>query len=468
MTDLQECAPYTGVASYFARDGAGGEPPIGTSPVDFGRDVAVRYDLLETYCSERLEGLDVDLLMVAATIAQVDRSVDRGGRIIWSRRLTVSIPVHDPVRWSAPAVNQPLHEFLNYLTGDAWTIRFRRREGTELGLSQIPLFRSITSAPCSVLAYSAGLDSFAQLQLMLHERDRPPPLLITAEQDSRTHDAVVRTALRGVAGPHVVQVPVRLSPGPDPEETYRTRMMLFLSLAVVACRLTKAGEVVIAENGQGAIGPSLVTLAQEHPFRSAYPRTTWLFARFVEALWRAPAPRIRHPRVWQTKGEVLGLLASRDLLGGWRETSSCSRRMDRIKGSGTPLSCGFCGNCLLRRQSVFTAGLEPEAERYYFHDLSAPTLQDGVHDAVRPLSRLDEEIARAATMNLEFLSREASTTNPGKHRRIVHECAQALAVPADEAAVRLSRLLHRHREEWDGFLGSLDAQSLLVRTARGG
>ncbi len=318
-----------------------------------GKDVKIVPKRLQSYCFAHLQPIDVDLLTVAGATAFADRRVRRRS-VAWARGLAVSVPVYECRRWSATPVRESLEEFLSYATGDDWSIEFRSRDSTADRPLQLPLVPNIDSPPESVLAYSAGLDSFAQLQHM-RRAGGDMPFLITAEHDRSSRGQVAETTRDARHEIHSAAIPITFSHEKHAEETYRTRTFLFLAAAAVAARLTKARNIVIAENGQGSLGPVLVTLGREHPYRATYPGLTFRFRAFLAQLWGDAPPAIVHPRLWQTKGEVLALLASEGLLGNWRQTRSCSRRMKRVKGSEAPPACGLCGNCLLRRLSV-TAG----------------------------------------------------------------------------------------------------------------
>jgi hypothetical protein len=432
-----------------------------------GGDVEIVTDHLEAYCFHEVEPIDVDLLTVTGAVAYADRRVRRHPSVAWARRLRLSVPVYEMGKWSARGVVDALEDFLNYTTGDFWTIEFRRRRNPDKDEAlQLHLLRGVAAPPESVLAYSAGLDSFAQLQLM--SEAGTGTFLITAEHDPSSRERVARTTQGARSSVHSSYIPIRFHGlGHHAEVTYRTRTLLFLAAASVAARLARAHEVVIAENGQGSIGPMLVTFGREHPYRATYPGLTLRYRAFLERLWETSPPPIRHPRLWQTKGEVLGLLKSKGLAEGWRETRSCSRGMKRIKRKDAPDDCGLCGNCLLRRFSVAIAGLEPEDDRYYFRDLGAPSFETGVCGKGERPTPNDEDIGRMAVLDLEYLARQSVNDPTGACIDVCYDCSVATYITAEVAEAHLARLLEQHQHEWNSFLGTLPAQSWIRRTARG-
>jgi hypothetical protein len=68
-----------------------------------------------------------------------------------------SIPVDDTDRWNAPAVATALHEVVEFLTGDYWTLEFVRRSTMAPSPPQDPLNLSVKTQ--AVLSYSDGMDS---------------------------------------------------------------------------------------------------------------------------------------------------------------------------------------------------------------------------------------------------------------------------------------------------------------------
>jgi len=65
------------------------------------------------------------------------------------------------------------------------------------------------------------------------------------------------------------------------EVSYRTRPLVFYTLAAIAAVITKAKVVVIGENGQGAFGPACLPFADEWWFRSAHPAFIKRWADFL-------------------------------------------------------------------------------------------------------------------------------------------------------------------------------------------
>src|SRR5262249_27999207 len=74
--------------------------------------------------------------------------------------------------------------------------------------------------------------------------------------------------------------------------------------------------------------------------------------------------RFEHPHLWETKGQTLGRLVAHRLQSGWQETFSCAVQVRHQQTTGRRLQCGICPNFLLRRQSLWTAGLDEHDNEY--------------------------------------------------------------------------------------------------------
>lgn len=61
----------------------------------------------------------VDLLILASAVYALDKTIVRdSAEDGWTREIALSMPVSDPVRWSAAAAE--LTEAITFLTGDRW------------------------------------------------------------------------------------------------------------------------------------------------------------------------------------------------------------------------------------------------------------------------------------------------------------------------------------------------------------
>lgn len=441
--------------------------PEGVIQCVLGRDLQIHYGRLERYCLRSLQQNEVDLLVLAAAVAYADRSVRRQRGSGWARDLHVTVPVHLPECWTAVAHSR-LVEALQFLTGDRWQFAFvARRHRDERALQ---LFLPIeTPPPTVVLPYSGGLDSYAELVRLLVADSAARPFLVTARQGS-AHDWLVRQTVAATGAPtrcYQVGVPVSLAAGNHAEPTYRTRTFKFFVLAAVACRVAGAERIVVSENGQGALGPSVVPFGGEHPYRSTHPGFTRRMQAFLAALW-GTAPMFEHPHLWSTKATVLRSLEGELGRGSWNDTRSCGRNVRREKGvGGLPDQCGVCGGCLLRRLSARSARFEEPDERasYVWHDLGSRRLDQavGVRSAIRTTQN-DEVIATYAVLSHKHLATAAELDDDALGLA-AYEAAEGAGIAEGLALTQLRGLLHEHRAEWRAFVGALPEQSWVAQLA---
>jgi hypothetical protein len=298
-----------------------------------------------------LEPSVADLVTVALSSYAADRLTRRGPG--WSRRLELRIALHDPATWRC--AREELEAYLGTLTDDRWTFEFVGGRRGRLSEQQGTLFPIDLDGSGGVGLFSGGLDSLAGAAHRLGSTDAP--LVLLGARSSRVigrdqHTAA--SALRAAFGQRVIEVgiPLALRHALSPESTQRTRGFLFLSLATAAALTSRAGEVVVFENGYGAHNPRLA----ENQFGSqatlgTHPHLLLLFEQLTTRLGTPMAVRLPHR--WQTKAQVLrGLRA--DLVPLIATTSSCDGYPRRVAG-GT--HCGSCGSCVLRQQSLGAAGL---------------------------------------------------------------------------------------------------------------
>ena len=103
--------------------------------------------------------IGVDVLVLAAHVHAADTRVSRtnDSQDGWTRELRLAVPVSDPERWTAAAAT--FVRMLNFLTGDRWSLAFRRRSSRFAAV--VPNRpRQLIRPPFDDLAlFSGGLDS---------------------------------------------------------------------------------------------------------------------------------------------------------------------------------------------------------------------------------------------------------------------------------------------------------------------
>ncbi len=419
----------------------------GEIPCIIGRDVKIDTEALENYCFQLVTSNEYELALLAGIIAFADRTFRRKLSQGWSRRIEIIIPVGDPEFWNK--TKSALHEALEFLTGDCWEIQFASRRAQLDQMKQDIL--SLGSGRFVVVPYSNGLDSYAQSQL-LKLQPEISPIRITAKNRSITGSPDWITESDGTRHRRI-SIPVKFITDPHPEPSYRTRSFVFCVFTGIAAHLSRAEAIFIPENGQGALGPSLVPFGSESPQRGSHPGFTRRMIRFFNTIWDEPI-KIEHPQIWFTKGEVLKRLKNEQLLGHWETTRSCPRDQRNVNLNRKSVQCGVCSGCILRRMSAFAAGLEEADDTYLWGDLSADSLQSSMHQSAgRKTTANDSDIARHAVIAMAELAHkaDASADDP-----IIAQSAFEIFGEAGASYPKVisqfQRLLHAHKLEWTQFV----------------
>jgi 7-cyano-7-deazaguanine synthase in queuosine biosynthesis len=427
-----------------------------------GTNVAFSTASLESYFFAGWEVVAYDALLLAAAVEFADRTRRRAA-LRWERDLVLRVPVHDVARWRARPVTTALHDALTFLTGDRWHIEFypRRRPAKP---SQQGLLR-LEPAVDAVIPFSNGLDSRAVAGLLTREmgtRLVRIRLGVLPDRDPRARERHPFTA---------VPYKVRATTDAFVESSARSRGFKFALISGIAAYLAKAGQVVVPESGQGALGPTLVTVGQAYEDYRSHPLFTGRMEVLIEELF---GHRVRYvfPRLWNTKGETLRRFVEECRDESWSSTWSCWRQTRHVSVDGRRRQCGVCAACMLRRMSVHAAGLAEPGEHYVWEDLSAPTFEAGAAAAYRAKGKItsaSREYAIAGALHLDHLAGVLDTQARSRRLDLVaFQLATVLGLAQPDARARLERLLRQHSIEWEAFMLSLGPNSFIADWASRG
>lgn len=406
-----------------------------------GRDIRTSSERIAHYCVMTHEPVYEDLVTLVESMAFWDRRIVRRRTEGWTREISIQVPVYEHAQFQRAAAIEALAEAARFLTGDKWSFEFVARKGpapSRQGALILP-----QAAIRHVVPFSDGLDSFAQVRFSLREHGRDAVMLV---RSGLGRDRIFQQLIS-------LRVPRKFGHMRMREVSYRTRPLVFYTLAAIGAVLTGAEAVVIGENGQGAIGPACLPFADEWWFRSAHPAFVRRWANFLgiilgKQIW------FEQPQLWKTKGEVLSELRANELLAGWEKTGSCSTRPnDRFGRRG----CGICGGCLLRAVSAHACGLtladgDHAFDLYAFEDIARHP--DGRE---RRMTSSDRAVGVRAIATMTEFTRLAELPEGA----LVVRREARLIDPDNPDAVqtKLARLLRQHQTEWNAFLSSLPERS---------
>jgi 7-cyano-7-deazaguanine synthase in queuosine biosynthesis len=434
--------------------------PENSIPVILGKDISLDFQTLQGRCSSFLSPEDEDLLLVAVSIAHIDRRVTR--KISeWRRNIVVRLPVNCPDKWSELATSNALSRCLDLLTGDYWQFKFYQRPHASISKS------SQTGLPFldanAVIPYSGGLDSKATFALA---EGKSSPLAVTVLHGSKSKSQSLKDD-QGIQNSWI-GIELRVNHGRCRETSYRTRSFLFLVLCAVVARKFEITQILIPETGQGAIGSAIIPWGYDHSQYGSHPLFTQHLREFLRQLWGAKAPNFEHPNLWLTKGELLRefvkLFESRhEAEQAILSRHSCSQwHQSRLKGASVHgMHCGICPNCLLRRLSLVSAGLEDvhAREPYIWKNLSAsqfsdmPTSWTPGNVVEFSSNKRDQDIARSSfILHRDFARLASKSLSDLEIRRHANRLAVGTGLAHEFCLFSLSQLIRRHAEEWLGFV----------------
>lgn len=303
-----------------------------------------------------LEPHVADLVTIAVSCYAADRLIRRPPD--WGRKFHLRLAVSEPTRWAG--ANEDLCRYMAELTDDLWEFEFVAGRPARLSEEQATLFPLEPDPTGCVALFSGGLDSLAGAAD--HLANSQSRLVLLGARSSTVIGRDQRrlaAGLRALYGPRVVDVriPLHLRHTYSVEDSQRTRGFLFLSLGVGAAIASGSPRVTVFENGYGAHNPRLGEQQWgAQATRSTHPFVLGLFERFAH---RAGMPvTVELPHRFRTKAELLRLMPE-EVHRLIAMTASCDAYPLR---QAKYAQCGRCGSCVLRQQSLLSAGLG-EADR---------------------------------------------------------------------------------------------------------
>lgn len=304
-----------------------------------------------------------DLLVLAAGVYCADKVAPRKDAYDgFTREFQLAAPVGEHELFLD--ARESLESALRYLTGDTWSLRFRR-------IVASPQKQLLT--PCEatgVALFSGGLDSLAgavqllseggNLVLLGHHEGGPTAhLQISLAESLRAHFGDSRAGLRQLLlGPGKKNDrQARPLPG-GREDTTRGRSFLFIAAALaVADTIDPTVPVYMPENGFIGINVPLVparwgalSTRTTHPFFIAKMRD------ILDRLGLGQHP-LENPFRLCTKGEILAASPDPSLLADLAPRSvSCAHPTAGRWRKQTFENCGTCWPCLIRRAAMHSLG----------------------------------------------------------------------------------------------------------------
>lgn len=405
-----------------------------------------------------------DLVDLAMSVYLADRVVRRRPPGLdpyefgWKRRLTLELPVRLLERWRRPEIEEALRRCLAFLTEDDWEFVFvrREREGRTSERQQF-LVRSELTPPVQVGLFSGGLDSLAGAGASLADSSAGSLVLLSGSTHSRLKTTIAALAQDARAAAmrdfRTLVLPFGLHQSSAQyntnERSQRSRGFLYGTLGAVAAMMAGGQDVLVYENGVGAINlPYSPAQLGTHSTRSTNPIALSYLADFLRLFTEQPI-EFRLPNLLSTKAEMCARLATSRVRASIQTSISCDSFPLR---NARAAQCGVCTSCLLRRQALWAAGLEQDDPgELYFYDVISPPgdLKDARWHPLRDM------LGQVDTFRRALASQRPWDALAGEFP-MVKQVAwnledRRLANSSREAQSQLMSLIGRYCAEWEQF-----------------
>lgn len=321
---------------------------------------------------EKLPPRILDLLHISAYVFCADRFSDRGRRTSlnnssWARSFNFHIPVLDLDFWTSSEVAMKMSKALKFMTGDRqYNFIFEKSniQPIEIGNGQLSLFSheytTLEEAEITdVVLFSGGLDSLAGvIQHLNIYPDRRMCLVSHKSNKVTTHtQSILAQYLKEKYNQRLIQYGFtshnkKILPSRD--ETQRTRMFLFASIAFAICHCYQKDEFFVYENGITSINLSKQTdVINARSSRTTHPKTIGLLIEFFRLF--SASFTIKTPFYNMTKAEVLEIFTIYNEKNIITSSVSCSSTRNKPKMQST--HCGCCSQCIDRLFAAHASGL---------------------------------------------------------------------------------------------------------------
>ena len=339
----------------------GSTPNVQLALPDFVRDLLHLPDRL-LHLPDRI----LDLLEIAAYVFCADRRVARGSKNSleyhsWSRSFHFVIKVRDFDFWNKPDVKEKLKKALVFMSGDqVYHFTFQPGHSTPpADLFDSEIFQIEPQQDMKVILFSGGLDSLAgivkrlerssdQLCLISHRSGQPR----TAKTQDRLINALNKRYPKRI---QYYKFDCSLRGIRAREETQRTRIFLYTSIAYALSYALSQREIFVYENGITSINfPKRQDQMNARASRTTHPKTITLVEDFFSEIDQSKI-KIETPFLWKTKTDIFPILdevGGKDLI---TSTVSCSQTFQHLDQQ---THCGGCSQCIDRRFAAYSSELD--------------------------------------------------------------------------------------------------------------
>lgn len=327
-----------------------------------------------------------DLLEIASYIYASDRMIDRGAPtsmeyMKWSRKLHYHIKVRDFKFWNKKEVKEALNEALKFVSGDysyEFTFHAGGKDFGQTSLTDDEGFAFEKKDNSHICLFSGGLDSLAGALKLLSEGKN---LILISHSSNNLGVSATQTAILKRI---MTDYPDRVQPFKFSchlkgeravEETQRSRIFLYTTIAFSLMSLASEDSINIFENGITSINFAKRQDAMNaRASRTTHPKTLGLLQNFF-SLVGEKAIQVHHPFLFMTKSDILEIIKSNKKESYINSTLTCTKTFLKFQNKSNASHCGRCSQCVDRRFAAFATGLE-EFDAIYDMDISKDSIDD--------------------------------------------------------------------------------------------
>lgn len=310
----------------------------------------------------------IDFANVCLAAYTVDQIVSRTqhGHYQWSRYFKVYVPVLNLEEWQS--TKEDLENCLSFLSGDKWEFTFRQRT------KSYDCYTQAIQTIEQVCLLSGGLDSFIGGNDLLNKHQSVA--FVSHHKGGGSGEKSLQEHLielfkgeytnREIASLNFFVQPLQKENVFGKEDTQRARSIMFLCLGLlVANSVGEDVPLIVPENGLISLNiPLTKTRYGSYSTRTTHPNFIQSLTKVIRKI--GINNPIYNPYRFNTKGEMIVDSANGNFIKNHAyETVSCSKPgyFKRWKGKDE-VHCGNCVPCIIRRASMYKAGIDNFADNY--------------------------------------------------------------------------------------------------------
>lgn len=310
------------------------------------------------------EGLDI--LYISLFVFGIDRTILRKlADDCWSREIKAYIPVLEIEKWNENI--ELVQNLLNFLSGDIWTIEFRKREMTKFEVDKMNKILNTTENKNiynTICMFSGGLDSFIGAIDLLNSKNDKNILFIShygGGKGTKEYQEILRSEfIKKYKTKELNYYSFYSVAKKGIEDTTRTRSFMFFAHAIsIATSMQEKVELIIPENGVISLNiPLTSSRLGTSSTRTTHPYYLYLLQLLLNNLGIKVS--IKNPYQFMTKGEMIIYCKDQQFLkDNIENTMSCSHPdVGRMKSETESCHCGYCLPCTIRRAAIKRAKIK--------------------------------------------------------------------------------------------------------------